>query len=156
VKGHLLRISCLGIKPCKRVKQEHVLEMKRVVEQAELKLKSKKAKNLSLPTWTTISTTEVAKRRGEGRNTIEKVFNTWSPIYLHALIARIFYTAGLSFNLARNPYFIQSYTYTANHAIGGYRTPPIIIFYPPLSCKCTLKTCWSRYGAHEKRRVSLL
>jgi len=28
--------------------------------------------------------------------------------------------AGLSFNLARNPYFIQSYTYAASHTVGGY------------------------------------
>jgi len=28
VRGHLLRILCFGIKPCKEVKQERILEMK--------------------------------------------------------------------------------------------------------------------------------
>ena len=143
---HLIRISCLGIKPWKEVKQEQILEMKRVFNEAELKLLIKKAKNVPLPTLTTTAITEVAKKRkGEGGNTIEKAFNHKARDHLHALIARMFYTASLPFNLTRNLYFIQSYTYAANHAIGGY-LPPITIFYAPPSCKVTrhaLRTCWS-------------
>ncbi|GAV76846.1 LOW QUALITY PROTEIN: DUF659 domain-containing protein/Dimer_Tnp_hAT domain-containing protein, partial [Cephalotus follicularis] len=35
-------------------------------------------------------------------------------------IANMFYSAGLSFNLARNPYFQSAFTYATNHNIAGY------------------------------------
>ncbi|GAV60249.1 LOW QUALITY PROTEIN: DUF659 domain-containing protein/Dimer_Tnp_hAT domain-containing protein, partial [Cephalotus follicularis] len=38
-------------------------------------------------------------------------------------IARMFYSAGLPFNLARNPYFQSAFTYVANHNIAGYLPP---------------------------------
>jgi len=70
---------------------------------------------------TTTATTEVAKkRRGKGENIIEKVFNHGARDRLHALVARMFYTTDLPFNLARNPYFTQSYTYAASYTIRGY------------------------------------
>ncbi|GAV59120.1 DUF659 domain-containing protein [Cephalotus follicularis] len=36
------------------------------------------------------------------------------------MIARMFYLAGLSFNLARNLYFQSAFTFAANHNIAGY------------------------------------
>ncbi|GAV88667.1 LOW QUALITY PROTEIN: DUF659 domain-containing protein/Dimer_Tnp_hAT domain-containing protein, partial [Cephalotus follicularis] len=38
-------------------------------------------------------------------------------------IARMFYSAGLPFNLARNPYFQSPFTYAANHNIAEYLPP---------------------------------
>ncbi|GAV81015.1 DUF659 domain-containing protein/Dimer_Tnp_hAT domain-containing protein [Cephalotus follicularis] len=38
-------------------------------------------------------------------------------------IARMFYSAGLPFNLARNLYFQSAFTYTTNHNIAGYLPP---------------------------------
>ncbi|XP_057491417.1 uncharacterized protein LOC130777166 [Actinidia eriantha] len=35
----------------------------------------------------------------------------------------MFYSGGLSFNLARNPYYVSSYTYAANNSIPGYIPP---------------------------------
>ena len=56
-------VTRLGIKPCKGLKQEHKLEMKRVIKQVELRMKAKTGKNLSLPTPTSTATTKVAKKR---------------------------------------------------------------------------------------------
>ena len=33
------------------------------------------------------------------------------------------YTGGLSFNLARNPYYMRAITFDANHNLGGYVPP---------------------------------
>ena len=100
------------------------IEMKGVVEQVGLRLTAKKVKNVSLPTLTTMTITKVAKeRRGEEGNAIEKAFNHETQDHLHALIAKMIYRATLPLSLARNLYFIQSYTYAVNHAIGGYLPP---------------------------------
>lgn len=34
---------------------------------------------------------------------------------LDAIIARLFYSSGLSFNVSRNPYYQESYTFAASH-----------------------------------------
>jgi len=38
-------------------------------------------------------------------------------------ITRMFYFSGLSFNLAKNPYFQSAFTSAANHNIAGYIPP---------------------------------
>ncbi|XP_062206144.1 uncharacterized protein LOC133908024 [Phragmites australis] len=40
-----------------------------------------------------------------------------------ALIARMFYTSGLPFNLARNPNYLAAFTFLANNDLGGYVPP---------------------------------
>jgi len=42
-----------------------------------------------------------------------------------AIIARMFYTGGIPFNLARNPNYRSSYNFVANHDMGGYVPPGI-------------------------------
>jgi len=42
---------------------------------------------------------------------------------LDSRIARMFYTGGLPFNFARNPYYRNSYAYAATHSIPGYVPP---------------------------------
>ncbi|XP_020250668.1 uncharacterized protein LOC109828045 [Asparagus officinalis] len=95
--------------------------MKKVLELAELRLKAKKGKSVSLPTSTT--TKEVSKKRRSEGNTIEQSFNRGARDHLHGLIARMFYTGGLSFNLVRNPYFIEAFKYATSNSLGGYIPP---------------------------------
>ncbi|GAV86752.1 LOW QUALITY PROTEIN: DUF659 domain-containing protein, partial [Cephalotus follicularis] len=54
---------------------------------------------------------------------IEKAFNKSERDHLDYEFARMFYSAGLPFNLARNPYFQPAFTYAANHNIVGYSPP---------------------------------
>ena len=42
---------------------------------------------------------------------------------LDAEIARMFYTRGLPFNLARNPYYLSSYSFVVIHSLSGYVSP---------------------------------
>ncbi|GAV88964.1 DUF659 domain-containing protein [Cephalotus follicularis] len=63
---------------------------------------------------------EPKKRKGLSNTTKAKAFNLKIRDQLHAEIARMFYSTGLSFHLARNPYYVNSYTFTANQSISGY------------------------------------
>ena len=55
-----------------------------------------------------------------GISPIEKAFQTTARHELDSRIARMFYTSGLPFNFARNPYYRNSYAYDATHSIPGY------------------------------------
>ncbi|KAJ1384591.1 Ribonuclease H-like superfamily [Sesbania bispinosa] len=54
---------------------------------------------------------------------LENAFNMQARETLDFEIARMFYSAGLSFHLARNPYFRRAFSYAANNSIGGYQPP---------------------------------
>ncbi|XP_077239687.1 uncharacterized protein LOC143880580 [Tasmannia lanceolata] len=54
---------------------------------------------------------------------IEKAFNMAARDHLHGEIARMFYSGGLPFHLARNPHYASSYSYAANNPISGYLPP---------------------------------
>ena len=56
-------------------------------------------------------------------STIEKAFKNNARHELDSRIARMFYTGGLSFNFARNPYYRNSYAYVATRSIPGYVPP---------------------------------
>ena len=60
--------------------------------------------------------------RGEGGHTVDAAFNIGARKELDAMIARMFYTGGLSFNLQKNPYYKKSYTYAASNPISGYNS----------------------------------
>ena len=55
--------------------------------------------------------------------TLEKAFQNNARHDLDSRIARMFYTGGLPFNFARNPYYRNSYAYVATHNILGYVRP---------------------------------
>jgi len=78
--------------------------VRRVLEKAELRMRAKKVKNVSLPTSTTTATIGLQKREVVKEGTLR------ARDHLHALTARMFYTTSLPFNLAKNSYLIQSYT----------------------------------------------
>ncbi|XP_077251746.1 uncharacterized protein LOC143890963 [Tasmannia lanceolata] len=54
---------------------------------------------------------------------IEKAFNMAARDHLHGEIARMFYSDGLPFHLAKNPHYASSYSYAANIPISGYLPP---------------------------------
>uniref|UniRef100_A0A7N2KWX4 DUF659 domain-containing protein n=1 Tax=Quercus lobata TaxID=97700 RepID=A0A7N2KWX4_QUELO len=63
------------------------------------------------------------RRKVAGFSPIEKAFQNTTRYELDSRIARIFYTGGLPFNFARNPYYRNSYAYAAIHNIPGYVPP---------------------------------
>ncbi|KAG8377295.1 hypothetical protein BUALT_Bualt08G0014400 [Buddleja alternifolia] len=66
---------------------------------------------------------EPKKRKVAGDGLLEKAFNLRDREILDGEIARIFYSGGLPFNLARNPYFVRAFTFAANTDIKGYVPP---------------------------------
>jgi len=75
---------------------------------------------------------------------------------LDATIARMYYFAGLSFNVARNPYYQESYTFAANHSISGYVPPGYNKLRTTLFFRkkgLTSKPYWKGPRAHCLKRV---
>ncbi|KAL5659426.1 hypothetical protein ACJX0J_032589 [Zea mays] len=103
VKAHLLKITGLGVKFC-RVVTVHVLEqLKAEVAAASAVADRTMPRDIPLP----VEGNEKRKRRGV--SAIESSFNLDVRRQLDELIARMFYTGGLLFNLARNPYFRKAF-----------------------------------------------
>ena len=64
------------------------------------------------------------KRRKVTRiSPIKKAIQNNTRHELDSRITRMFYTSGLPFNFARNPYYHNSYAYAATHSIQGYVPP---------------------------------
>ena len=117
VKAHLLKIDGFGITVCSKVNEEYLVELKSVVELAENRVKPK---HVPLPTKDRHENSSL-KRRNNGP--LERAFNMDDRDNLNALIARMFYSSILPFNLARNPYYVNSYLFVANHNISGFVPP---------------------------------
>ncbi|XP_030515905.2 uncharacterized protein LOC115729461 isoform X1 [Rhodamnia argentea] len=134
VRAHLLKISGKGIAKCEKVQKKDLLEMERLEQEVNSRLKSKAPKNVPLPPSSFSisggsgmnSSFDPKKRKigsGSGEGSIEKAFNMTQRKRLDCEIVRMFYSESLSFNLARNPYFQSAFTYAANHNIAGYVPP---------------------------------
>ncbi|GFS32012.1 hypothetical protein Acr_00g0020400 [Actinidia rufa] len=122
VRAHLLKIEGEGIGPCNGVTSVNSAEFHRLVEEERLTTEQNKRKKVPLPPP---SPTKNKCRREDSSqsNPIIKAFNVGARDQLHSEIARMFYSGGLPFNLARNPYYVSSYTCAANNSIPGYIPP---------------------------------
>ncbi|XP_027363123.1 uncharacterized protein LOC113870830 [Abrus precatorius] len=118
VKAQLLRISGAGVALCPKVTPEYLADLKRICEEAENKIKPK-----TIPLPSAAPATLSQKRKKKGSGTLERAFNVDERNQLRAEIARMFYSAGLSFHLARNPYYVSSYSFAANHNLSGFLPP---------------------------------
>ncbi|XP_027342768.1 uncharacterized protein LOC113855350 [Abrus precatorius] len=123
VKSHLLKERGHGIATCLSVTDEYLQEMKQLEREA-----SKKSKfvDVPLPIGTTSSNPPIAdgsKRRRAIESPLGRAFNNEARDHLSCEIARMFYSAGLPFNITRNPHFISAFTYAANTSISGFLPP---------------------------------
>ena len=124
VKSHLLKIPGGGVAVCKKVNADYLSELKKIDEEAT---KALERPHVPLPSEIrrvssgTSADNLTGKRRKAGP--LEKAFNNEDRAQLTEQIARMFYSSGLPFHLARNPYYMSSYTFAASHSISGY-TPP--------------------------------
>jgi len=114
VKAHLLKISNQGIGLCKEVTVPILAQLKDEVNRAAAELERRKPKKVSLPHTASSSSglglQEKRKRKGP-LTALEKAWALDLRNQLDATIARMFYSAGLSFNVARNPHYQESYTF---------------------------------------------
>ncbi|GAV74928.1 hypothetical protein CFOL_v3_18408, partial [Cephalotus follicularis] len=115
VRAHLLKISGVGIRASPKVAHDHLVEMQKLVE---------KAKSMNLPKQVPLPPTrdhassfgsnidsgvfrqesfEPRKWKASSKfpGSMEKAFNVQARENVKSEIARMFYSGGLSFNLAR-------------------------------------------------------
>ncbi|GAV81195.1 DUF659 domain-containing protein [Cephalotus follicularis] len=99
--------------------------MQKLDEEATARINSNASKLVPLPpsNYGKSSFIDLKKRKTGSVSAIEKAFNISEREHLDYEIVRMFYSAGLPFNLASNPYFQSAFTYAANHNIVGYLPP---------------------------------
>ncbi|CAH1416645.1 unnamed protein product [Lactuca virosa] len=103
--------ACTGISICKKPPATKKLNMKRYEEK---KVESQ-AKEVKFPCEAGIG---FKKRKGISTS-IERAFGVEIRDPLDQEIARMFYTGGLPFNLARNPHYLRAFQFSANNKIVG-------------------------------------
>ncbi|XP_031489921.1 uncharacterized protein LOC116257376 [Nymphaea colorata] len=117
VKGHLLKTEGTGISACKKVDAD----MLKVLQKLQDDFESKK-KNATLSTILSFSNDEPNKKR-KGDSGTQGQSKTTSREDLDRKIGRLFFSASLPFNLARNPYWKDLVTSLANSNLQGYVPP---------------------------------
>uniref|UniRef100_A0A803NF28 BED-type domain-containing protein n=1 Tax=Chenopodium quinoa TaxID=63459 RepID=A0A803NF28_CHEQI len=146
VKAHLLCETGKGIQTCNKVNIDDLAKLRKLHRESEDFKKSLLPKvppfsNEPISSHTSTEATSVrlgssdnVKKR-KSNNTISNAFNMKSRDQLDSEIARMFYTRGLPFNLARNPYYVSSYTIAANSNLSGYKPPRYNKLRTTLLCK---------------------
>ncbi|XP_010473954.1 PREDICTED: uncharacterized protein LOC104753391 [Camelina sativa] len=119
VKAHLLGIKNVGILACKKVRMSEKVDMQRLENEFEERKKESGKKEVSLP----CETNYAFKKRKSSFSPIERAFGIAARDQLDQEIARMFYTGGVAFNLARNPHYHRSYQFAAATNIDGYVPP---------------------------------
>ncbi|CAE6074649.1 unnamed protein product [Arabidopsis arenosa] len=116
VATHLLKDGTKGIRECLKLRPPRAVP---------LPSSSKKAFSSSLDYDTNYSAPNASEsdpKKRKGTNTpLGKAFNNEAREQCDGEIARMFYTSGLSFNVARNPHYRNSYVRASN--IPGYVPP---------------------------------
>ena len=133
VKTHLLKIKGAEVASCTKVTNENLVEMRRVMEEAKQRVKQYNLKQVPLPTSSaaksnfenssssaSASTIDLKRRKGS-IGSIEKAFNMGAREIADSEIVRMFYTGGLSFHFARNPYYAHSFKSVSQ--LPGYVPP---------------------------------
>ncbi|KAG6496308.1 hypothetical protein ZIOFF_044169 [Zingiber officinale] len=173
VKAHLLKQKGAGIAGCTAVTMDQMKCMQQLVDDAELRKKNSKPKEVSLPSSSASSNmalkpsfsgpgslqnddpTLTKKRKGQ-LGPLEKAFNLNARDELHSEIARLFYTGGLSFNIARNPHYVYAFSLATQRTIPGYLPPGYNLLRTSLLQKEKAhieklleptKTAWKQKGA---------
>ena len=125
-----MKIKGTGVASCTKVTNENLVEMRRVMEEAEQMVKQYNLKQILLPTASAAtsnfeksSSSAIAsaidpKRRKGSIGSIEKTFNMGARKIADGEIARMFYTEGLSFHFAINPYYAR--TFKSASQLPGY------------------------------------
>ena len=139
IKADLPSIPDQGISVC-TIKTQKVAELQTEVDEVDMRLERAMPKKVALlPSQIssnlvmvgqqnmgivsaspfTIEGYEQRKRKTWPISQIEKSYNNEACQHLHKEIARLFFSVGLPFHIARNPYSISAFTYAANTHISS-------------------------------------
>ena len=124
MRAHLLKIKGEGVRICQKLNASKLVEFKRLDNEVTLKIENSKKKKVSLP-----PISEERKQTSNGvhqklKGPLEASFNIQARDSLRCEIARMFYSSGLAFHLARSPYYRRAFSYAANTSnLSGYVSP---------------------------------
>ncbi|KAM3276709.1 hypothetical protein ACQJBY_044855 [Aegilops geniculata] len=119
VKPHLLQITKKDVATCDKIPHAAFEQLCKEDRAAAQLLQNGPTKHtIPLPPYD--ASAPIRKRK---QTAIAESFNAEVRQQADAHIARMFYTAGLPFNLARNPNFRAAITFIANNSLGGYVPP---------------------------------
>ncbi|KAH1106675.1 hypothetical protein J1N35_010443 [Gossypium stocksii] len=137
VKAHLLKLSGQGIQVCPRGTLQHLAEMQKIVEDEKLKLQPKivplppSSQTLASsfgPNTTSLQGHSLGSKRRKGP--LEQSFNLAARENLDSEIARMFYSGGLPFHLARNPNYVNVFTLASKNS-----SPGGVVFLKVVNCE---------------------
>jgi len=114
-----------GVRVCQKVIIVKLIDLKKIDNEATLRVEKSKTKFVSLPPVSTqhqmdTNTLGVDPKKRK-TSTVENAFNLQARETLDHEIARMFYSSGLPFHLARNPHYRKTFVYAANNKINGYQ-----------------------------------
>ncbi|KAG5151812.1 hypothetical protein JHK84_028284 [Glycine max] len=127
VRAHLLKMTGKGVRVCQKVTITKLIDLKKIDNEATLRVEKSKTKYVSLPPVSTqhhmdTNTLGVDPKKRK-TSTVENAFNLQARETLDHEIARMFYSSRLPFHLARNPHYRKAFAYAANNQISGYQPP---------------------------------
>lgn len=136
VKAHFLKIANQGISIYSATTPEMLEQFRKEDAAAKATEESSQIRSVPMPVQlsgislsgsaapsSSRTRTRVSKKGRQ--SSIKEGFNLEYCQMADAIIARMFYTGGIPFNLARNPNYRSSYNFVANHDMGGYVPPGI-------------------------------
>lgn len=118
IRAHLLGTR-IGVAPCQKVFPEAVTELREEDERKKA-LEGAKAKKRKL---NAIGGSSTEGRTGQ-QTTIRSAFSGQDKEGTHAAISRFFYSCGISFNVAKSPYFADMIK-SVHSAPASYKPPGI-------------------------------
>ncbi|KAL5134361.1 hypothetical protein HKD37_03G007538 [Glycine soja] len=127
VRAHLLKMTGKEVRVCQKVTIAKLIDLKKIDNEVTLRVERSKTKSVSLPPISTqhqmdTNTLGVDPKKRK-TSTVENVFNLQARETLDHEIARMFYSSGLPFHLARNPHYKKAFAYAVNNQISGYQPP---------------------------------
>ncbi|RZC17078.1 Malate dehydrogenase 1, glyoxysomal [Glycine soja] len=127
VRAHLLKMTVKGVRVCQKVTIAKLIDLKKIDNEATLRVKKSKTKSVSLSSVSTqhhmdTNTLGVDPKKRK-TSIVENAFNLQAREKLDHEIARMFYSSGLPLHLARNPHYRKAFAYAANNQISGYQPP---------------------------------
>ncbi|KAH1257780.1 hypothetical protein GmHk_03G007665 [Glycine max] len=127
MRAHLLKMTRNGVRVCQKVTVAKLIDLKKIDNEATLRVERSKTKSVSLPPVSTqhqmdTNTLGVDPKKRK-TSSVENAFNLQARETLDHEIARMFYSSELPFHLARNPHYRKAFAYAANNQISGYQPP---------------------------------
>jgi len=137
VRAHLLKRMGAGVRRCPYVTTSKLVELKKLDNEAKLKIEGlKQKKKVSLPPVSDEGNQTRSDVNPKFKGSLQAAFNIQARDTLDCDIARMFYSSGLPFHLARSPYYRSAFSNAANTSkLSGYVAPTYNKLRGPLLSK---------------------